>query len=76
MDRHCVNSKAADQYAHQCGQEDDRELAIERLELEWFEALEVCIRQSGNPQLMHFLDGYSDTISQLLNSMARRHLTT
>lgn len=71
MDRHCVNSKAADQYARQSSQQDDIDLATERLEIEWYDELEHCIHQSGHPHLVAWLDHFSDQIGELIRLMAR-----
>ncbi|MGI2027786.1 hypothetical protein [Endozoicomonas acroporae] len=75
MDRHCVNSKAADQYAQRAGQQDDIELAIERLEIQWFDELEHHLQQSNNPILAVFLDRFRDKIGALLARMAREKVT-
>lgn len=74
MDRYCVNSKAADQYAHQIGEQDDIELAIERLEIEWFDDLEEILQKSSNPILAEFIDQFSDQIGELLRKLARDHV--
>ncbi|WP_419534742.1 hypothetical protein [Endozoicomonas sp.] len=70
MERHCVNSTAADQYAQRLGHQDDLELAIERLEMMWYTEFEQCIHQSENPQLMEFLERYADQISAMFREMA------
>lgn len=75
MDRHCVNSAAADQYAQRAGQQDDSELAIERLEIELFDELEHLLQQSNNPILAVFVDRFRDQIGALLARMAREKVT-
>ncbi|WP_066018196.1 hypothetical protein [Endozoicomonas atrinae] len=74
MDRHCVNSTAADQYAQRAGQQDDIELVIERLEIEWFDELEHCLKKSSNPILVEFIDRFRDQIGSLLSEMARDYI--
>lgn len=75
MDRHCVNSSAADQHAQRAGQQDDIELAIERLEIQWFDEFEHHLQQSNNPILTAFLDRFRDQIGALLARMAREKVT-
>ncbi|WP_419832141.1 hypothetical protein [Endozoicomonas atrinae] len=75
MDRHCVNNRAADQYAQRAGQQDDIELVIERLEIEWFDELEHCLQKSSNPILVEFIDRCRDQIGLLLSEMARDYIT-
>lgn len=75
MERHCINSKSADQNAHHNGLDDDRELAIERLEIALFDQLEHCIYQSKSPDLAEFIDRFSDQIGGLLREIAKDRIT-